>query len=242
MNIRLPNITGKTQQEQLAQIRSYLYQFSSELQWAFDTLEKGTGSVAVSRAETATPTVLSPEQKAEADFNEIKALIIKSADIVNAYYETIEKKLNSEYTAVSPEFGTYWEKAQNQIEANSAAITQNYSLIQGIDGEMEDIRRTNAYIKTGHIDTDTDDDGNDIPVYGVEVGQTTTDKDGNDVFNKFARFTAEKLSFHDKSGTEIAWVSGYMLYITNAEILGNLKLGKFLLDTSNGLAFKWAGG
>ena len=41
MDIRLPNITGATDHEQLVQIRSYLYQFAGQLQWALSTLESG---------------------------------------------------------------------------------------------------------------------------------------------------------------------------------------------------------
>lgn len=39
MNIRYPNITGKTPEEQLAQMRSYLHQLVDQLNWALSTLE-----------------------------------------------------------------------------------------------------------------------------------------------------------------------------------------------------------
>ena len=40
IHLRLPNITGKSEQEQLQQLKSYLYQLVQELNWAFETLEK----------------------------------------------------------------------------------------------------------------------------------------------------------------------------------------------------------
>lgn len=40
MNIRFPNITGKTEAEQLAQVKSYLHQLVEQLNWAFNTIEK----------------------------------------------------------------------------------------------------------------------------------------------------------------------------------------------------------
>lgn len=40
IQIRLPKITGKTEKEQLMQIKSYLIQLVSELQFAFDEIEK----------------------------------------------------------------------------------------------------------------------------------------------------------------------------------------------------------
>ena len=81
---------------------------------------------------------------------------------------------------------------------------------------------------------------NEIPVYGIEVGQRNT-VNGVEVFNKFARFTADRLSFYDQSGEEVAYISDFKLYITNAEVTGTLKLGGFLIDTSKGFTLKWAG-
>lgn len=40
MNIRYPSITGKTPQEQLEQMKSYLHQLADQLNWALSVLEK----------------------------------------------------------------------------------------------------------------------------------------------------------------------------------------------------------
>ena len=74
----------------------------------------------------------------------------------------------------------------------------------------------------------------------MEVGQTT-EVNGEELFNKFARFTSSRLSFYDANGSEVAYISDYKLYITNAQILGNLYLGSYILDTTNGIAFIWNG-
>lgn len=39
-NIRYPNITGKTEAEQLAQIKSFLIQLVDQLNWALSVIEK----------------------------------------------------------------------------------------------------------------------------------------------------------------------------------------------------------
>lgn len=83
-------------------------------------------------------------------------------------------------------------------------------------------------------------DENQIPVYGLEVGQKNV-INGVEVFNKFARFTAGRLTFYDQNGAEVAYISDYKLYITHAEVTGTLKLGGYLVDTTNGLTFKWVG-
>ena len=68
-------------------------------------------------------------------------------------------------------------------------------------------------------------------------------EDGVETFNKFARFTADRLAFYDATYQDepVAYISNYMLVITNAWVKGNLELGidnHFVLDTSNGLALR----
>lgn len=41
IDIRLPNINSTTDAGQIAQIRSYLYQFAEQMQWALNTIESG---------------------------------------------------------------------------------------------------------------------------------------------------------------------------------------------------------
>lgn len=344
IEIRLPNITGATEREQLLQLKSYLYQLSEQLQWAFDNISttggSGNGGYMVNQAPRGyTPSSGSPGGSAGVNFAELKTLIIKSADIVDSYYEEINRRLEGLYVARS-DFGVYAEKTSQEIEANSTAITQNYTntqiiiqntkdestgytdeakselnskvaeangridetngkvtdlrqgldsannRIDGVDRDLRDSksniadeiqRVTNsvsevdklrlaaeealqgsiddlefnlaglrqivvgvtAYIKTGLIYTT--DAG--IPVYGIEIGQEV-ESNGTQVFNKFARFTSEKLSFYDANANEVAYISDKKLYIGQAEITVCLKLGR-LTDyvLANGdVVTKWEGG
>ena len=65
--------------------------------------------------------------------------------------------------------------------------------------------------------------------------------DGEEVFRKYARFTSDRLSFYDQNDVEVAYISDYKIHISHAEVTGTLKLGGYLVDTSNGLTFKWVG-
>lgn len=237
VDIRLPNITGKTDTEQLSQIKSYLYQFASQLQWALSSVETNSSSN-VEMVQTSSGTAKKQEDPTS-NFNELKALIIKSSDIVEAYYHTIDNllKTSGDYTAHS-EFGTFREETDLWISATDKKINQNVTDFQAIYDEDGNIRTElliNGCIHTGIVDYDTD---SGEAIVGIQVGQTTT-KNGKEVFNQFARFTANKLSFYDNNGIEVAYISDTKLHITNAEISGSLKLGKFVLDTSNGLALRW---
>lgn len=235
VDIRLPNITAASEAGQLAQIRSYLYQFAEQLQWAFNTLPTG-GDGAVSTEMTVADTSGGmTESEAQSTFNDIKSLIIKSADIVNAYYEQINERLEGEYVAQS-DFGIYAEQTTQEIEKNSTAIEQNFQDIQQILTDIDVINEivANAYIRSGLLYYD--DDG--APVYGLEIGQQNI-VDGVEVFNKFARFTSSRLSFYDKNDTEVAYISDYKMVITSAEIADSLTVGRYVMDTAEGLTFKW---
>ena len=132
VEIRLPQITGATEREQLLQIKSYIYQLREQLQWAFDNIDTTGGSgggYVVNQTSAYSSSSGSTKIDAEATFAAIKALIIKSADIVDAYYEEINAKLEGVYVAAS-DFGTFAEKTALDIEANSTAITQKYENIQ----------------------------------------------------------------------------------------------------------------
>ena len=241
IDLRYPNINGTTEREMLSQIKNFLYQHIEQLQWALNSMgtTDNTGIV------TPTPKSLTPTTQthanAEATFGSIKALIIKSADIVNAYYDEINKKLASEYVAQS-DFGTFTQQSTQSIAQNSTYIEQFFSDLQQITTDIENLSFTlaevNAHIRSGKLY----EDDNGLPVYGLEIGQVNH-IDGKEVFNKFARFTADRLSFYDLNGVEVAYISDYRLYIYNVEITGIYKIGGYVdtVTANGGVITKWVG-
>lgn len=242
IDIRLPNITGSSEREQLTQVKSYLYQLTEQLQFALNSMESSPQSVANAPASTANASGGSAsEVDAQATFNAVKGLIIKSADIVEAYYEEINKKLSGVYVAES-DFGVYSEETSQSISETSKEIKVLFSNIQTITtkiGSLENsIIEANAHINSGVLYYDEVG----APVYGLEIGQRNT-IDGEEVFNKYARFTADRLSFYDNNDTEVAYIGDSKLYIANAEITGSLTVGGFV-DTvmpTGDVVTKWVG-
>ena len=243
VDIQLPNIKSTDTAGQIAEVKSYLYQMVQQLNWALNAI--GAGSTDIVVLPESMSDAASPEETAFNTFNSIKSLIIKSADIISAYEETFNQKFSGEFLARS-EFGTYLNDSLLELEISPNAIKQSFEDIQSITnqdgtGKLDEIGSSliavHAHIKTGALYTD---EGGE-PVYGVEVGQRTK-KNGKEVFNKFARFTANRLSFYDANGNEVAYISDYKLYITHAQVLGNLTLGKYVIDTTDGIAFRWIGG
>lgn len=236
IDIRYPNITAKDEAGQLTQVRSYLHQLVEQLNWAINSIEVG-GAVVVDAKGRPVATEAEKEDPVST-FNSIKALIIKSADIVKAYEETIISNFNGKYFADS-DFGTYIEETNRKVEENSKGVTEVYTNVQKITNDLDELaeetRATNAYIKRGLLGYD--DNGNAI--YGVEVGETTE----SGAFLRYARFMADKLSFYDAGGNEVAYIGAGCLYVVGKTVfLGEIQLGSYKTDTSDGLAFTWIGG
>jgi hypothetical protein len=82
--LRYPNINGRTDREQLTQLKGYLYQLVDQLQFALNNASTPSTTV-VQVASRPASSAGSSAPDAESTFNSIKSLIIKSADIVNAY-------------------------------------------------------------------------------------------------------------------------------------------------------------
>ena len=240
IELRLPNIKGN-EREQLAQIRSYLYQLAEQLQWALNNTSAITPTYVAPQTSKKTASS-SQSLDAEVAFDAVKPFIIKSADIVNAYSEKISTKLLGSYVAKS-DFGAFVEETEQEISQSSTDIEQLFSDLQQIQTDIEnldfELAEVNAHIKSGLLCYDD----NGIPVYGLEIGQKNT-VDGEEVFNKFARFTADRLSFYDQNDTEVAYVSDYKLYIRNVEIKNSYKIGGFVetVTASGDVVTKWVGG
>ena len=237
LELRFPNITAQSEREQLSQVKSYLYQLVGQLQWALSNLEGVTVETTALSQKIASKVDEATDPKAT--FNSVKSLIIKSADIVQAYYEEINRRLVGEYVAQS-DFGTFSEQTRQDIKETSEGIERTFASIQQIvkDGIEVALAEVNAYIHSGIL---YEDEG--VPVYGLEIGQENI-IDGVAVFNKYARFTSDRLSFYDQNGTEVAYISDYKLYIRNVEITGSYKIGGFV-DTvqANGeVVTRWVGG
>lgn len=241
IDLRLPNITAPTSEGQMKQMQSYMHQLVQQLNWALNTVgEAASGNmssvVMSNRAESASP------EEAANTFNSIKALIIKSADIVKAYEETIFTDFNGKYFAES-DFGTFIETTNRKVEENSKGVTEVYTNVQAItnndrtgslDKVEEEVRSTNAYIKRGFLGVHP---RLNIDVYGIAVGQT---EEG--VYKNYAWFSAYGLSLFDENGAEVAYITQNKLHITDAVFLGTVQFGGYIADTTDGLAFNWMEG
>ena len=255
IDIPRPNINASTEEAKLEQIRSYLYQLSEQLNWGLNTIESDT-SAKILEVSKQSSSAKSPEE-VESNFNELKSLIIKSADIIEAYYDEIDTLIKQEgYFLARSEFGDYEEKTTASLTAAHDNITAHFTNIQAITSAQEGILssldsvtstlnsihnkllETEAYIKSGMLD----DSDTGHPIYGIEVGQTNYEN-GAKTFKKFARFTADRLAFYDGEGYEMAYISDSTLYIKNVKIGGTIAHGGYDIIASDefGIYYIWRG-
>lgn len=258
INIRLPNITAQTDKGQLEQIRSYLYQFAQELNWALGNIDNKADEA--KKKVEATQEQKDAVEQAQATFAEVKSLIIKSADIVNAYYEEISYRLDGMYVAES-DFGAYKQETSAILEANSESVQllfeNNQTITEDVDNIGENLDSINGVVKTDGTGTTIlgseawvkigvlDYEQSGFPIYGMEIGQVNT-QNGEQESKRFAQYRSDGVHLYDQNGIEVAVIANYKLKITNAEMItatitGGMTLGGYEISTANGLTFKWKG-
>ena len=233
IDLRFPNITATSAEGQMAQMQSYMHQLVQQLNWALNTIgdaqSGNTSNIVINK-----PSEEISAKESEDTFNSIKALIIKSADIVKAYEETMKTSYKGEYVAVS-DFGTYMADTDRMIEENSNGTSERFTKVETIiDGLDKDVKETNAYIDKGLLGYH---ERLKKEVYGIAVGQT----DDNGAFKKYAWFISEGLCLFDENDNEVAYVSQNKLHIKDAQFYGTVKFGGYKMDTSDGIAFTWVG-
>lgn len=89
VEIRLPELSGGTEAEQLRRIQNYLFTLAQQLQIAFDSLSQQSSTPAV----PTVPTAGVKNQAQTVNFSAIKALIIKSADLTQHFQQEVERNL-----------------------------------------------------------------------------------------------------------------------------------------------------
>lgn len=132
MNLRYPELNAPDADGKLRQLQSYLFQLVDILNIGFSQQETAAQEVKQAAAELAKTTPKTPLES----FDAIKGLIIKSADIVEAYGEKIDKTLVGKYVAVS-DFGTYTEDQLVQLGISPNSLKSTMERVQTISDRQD---------------------------------------------------------------------------------------------------------
>lgn len=167
-DIRKPMISAPTAEGQLLQIKSYLIQLVDQLNFALRTPESSAGNVPTTEAE--------PSLKLTAGlFSEIKSLIMKSSDIINAYYEKMEPKFGEKIK----EHNTA-EDSHADIRALIEELTETLNKLEGGGNGITPHIGENGNWYIGDEDTGVSASGY-IPVKGIDY---YTEADKNEMVSR----------------------------------------------------------
>ena len=233
INLTPPSATGG-QAEQVRNLYSYLYQLTDRLNAAFVALDVGGSDASGASASAAGASGgMSADQARQ--YNELKALIIKTGTVTKEYADKLVASLDSVYIAQS-EWGTYEEQIHQDIEATASGIVESYNFQSQIDA-LDDYRiEASGYILRGIIGYDE----NNVPIFGIAIGQdlktTEVTIDGVtykqvDMTKNLATYTADGITFW-LNGVAVARLNQQELSITRAVITDKITLGDWEIATN----------
>ena len=233
INLTPPSATGG-QAEQVRNLYSYLYQLTDRLNAAFVALDVGDSNASgASVSAGGTSSGMSADQARQ--YNELKALIIKTGTVTKEYADKLVASLDSVYIAQS-EWGTYEEQIHQDIEATASGIVESYNFQSQIDA-LDDYRiEASGYILRGIIGYDE----NNVPIFGIAIGQdlktTEVTIDGVtykqvDMTKNLATYTADGITFW-LNGVAVARLNQQELSITRAVITEKITLGDWEIATN----------
>lgn len=144
--LRLPSINAATDTEKIEQIRRYLYQTIKEINWALNTLDASTPEM-----------VEANEASADSTFALIKPMIIKSSEIINAYYTNMKSRFDDVYAPKAD-----FEKLNAWMKVNDDSL----EIGRMIDGIFVSMMR---FTDSGEVDISQLPIVGDIEVYAESL-------------------------------------------------------------------------
>lgn len=230
LTLQYPPMSGGAAEQQLRDIRAYLYQLTDQLNGADWSAQTVLTEIAQAIDADA---LAEQERKTElAGWSAVKTLIIKTADFAAKNSEAFRFQLSGNYVAVS-DFGVFQEEMKLALDANESAITQTYdyaALIERNANQQYDALgeytkginnkltvNSKQYVKTGLLYYD-----GVVPVYGVGVGNLeTTVSNGQEILdqtkNELLTVTSGRIGFW-QNGQEVAYLSEKKLHFPSGTL------------------------
>ncbi len=204
VNLNLPSRQTGTPEQQLNGLYSYLYQLVEALNVSLNSgtviAKSATRAGGIGGGASAAPNAASDE------YQQIKALIVKTATEVTGGMRKVLREISEGYTSQN-EFGTYEEYLNNKISAGSDGFMfewdRDTSLISNVGSVGQYFAESDVYIKFGIVKHNDDDTVESGILIGKNFQKVTVD--GKEYIRSedvYALLTAEEISF---------WQSGVCL-------------------------------
>ena len=238
----LPLIEEGTAEEQLKQIKSFLYRQAENLNYNL----KNSDVTSLWRQTAEALSVASNEeveQMRRDEFQALRGLIIKSATSIIKNEDSFSAHFAGDYTAES-DYGTFTEEGNIFINGNPYTIGQIYKYQAQIVTDVSKYKTDmEGFIKTGVLERETSN-----PVFGMEIGynKNTYTVDGvvheNEAPAKI-RITPVKIGFY-QGDDEVAYIKNSAIYFPAAHITGgSIQIGlnkEFTVDDNGNLVARSA--
>lgn len=238
-----PSLKGD-ERAQLEQMYRYLYKMSEQLNTALAVTDKEYQIVVQTKSGSAPGSESPITPQLDAQYRELRSLIIKTADIVNQQMDKTVKQLNGKFEAISSEWGTFEQNIERKIVETAEATIDSFDYSEKIHGIEKTVLNgvtsyaieSLGYIKRGIIGFDDEN----FPIYGIAVGtelkEKTVEKDGKtyqqiDTTKRIATYTSDAITFW-RNDVAIARFSGDELYVTRAEITQQIRLGDWFFSVA----------
>lgn len=209
-----PPILQGTPEDQIRALRDYLFRMANSLEPVITGQAVTTGTtVTRKRADGTVVTETGTAAKADTDAvrksaAELRALIIKHANELQAEMDTKEEEYNGKFLLQS-QFGTWEQNLDLRIQTNAAGVLEQYGLEETTVSEMQDyFTRINGEIRRGYV-ADPDNPGQNV--FGIAISSnlqfsgTSQDKDG---YTYYQLNSGQTFGLYTSSGWQF-WVDGH---------------------------------
>lgn len=238
-NEKPPILTGQTQRD-VANIRDYLFRMAGSLTEAAQTVDSIVSYDAKGRQILAKGGATAQAIKNQAD--ELKSLILKTANTVRKYADSKIEEYNALYVAQS-DFGDYMRQNSAIITQTAEGVVENYNynetILAPILGDIEDLQAYQTVlegeIRRGVIEDPTTHQD----VLGIAISQHIDYAGSGDVEqggNTYYRISGNQtFGFYTSTGWQF-WISGIKrawldtvdgeMHIQQLTIEDSLKMGQ----------------
>lgn len=228
INCSVPALEGLSEKAKLESIERYLYELNDQLRFILGNLEIDNFS-----AETRNALSLDAagKRKAEKEFGnyieQLRQQIINTSTEIEREIESVRNEMSGHATYVSEQFGRVEEEYLKITDEDALGEMTIFKTVSNINGY---VLTSMNYIKTGLLETSGQGDE-----YGVEIGDIIGNGQGMKL-----RLVKNKVSFYENN-TEVAYITGKELCITQAKIKMYIYFGGFKINVTDGIAFDWEG-
>jgi hypothetical protein len=244
-----PSTTQGDANARIAAIHRYLFKLSEQLNHALTQSDEKIKQTVVASQNA----IKAAEEPLEGEYNRLKSLVIKTADIVRTEMDVLETRLASEYIAIST-WGAYEESIRAHATATAREVLETFEYSSRLDAlERDSVTfdsyrlSTSGYIRRGIIGYDDQS----MPIIGIAIGQDLRSRtveigcevlEEIDMTQNLAAYTSDRVTFW-QNGVEVGSFSNSELSVTRIRVADSIGLGGlWAITRTNGFSIEWTGG